>query len=157
LSAFLMLIFCSVQQGYSQSYTPCTTAVNLGNFGVDAELYANTDEENPIVANGDDWFFSSQFPGPNIGVIGLTAATAQPPLQISVSDFNNLLMSAGNSTGRNLTYEQRMSVPFLTPVNGYLMLDAVAARDNNSAAAAKDSSAFAATADKNADNPLTWV
>jgi glycyl-tRNA synthetase alpha chain len=65
------------------------------------------------------------------------------------------MVSAGaNSSARNLSYEQRMSVPFGTVSNGWIMLDAVGARDHNSAAAAKDSTCFTATKDKNGDNPF---
>src|SRR5437016_6314556 len=55
---FILLIALS-HQAFSQAATVCTTAVNVANFGVDGDLYANT----PASANGDDWFFSSQFPG----------------------------------------------------------------------------------------------
>ena len=152
---FLLLLAAltiPTQNTQGQSVTPCTTAVNLGNFGVDADLYANF----PAAIGGDDWFFSSSLPGTGIAVIGTTAATAKPPLMISAADFRTLIATAPNLAAKNRTYEQRMSVPFGTFVNGQAMIDALAARDHFSTSGLNDSTMFSGTGDKNGANPLTW-
>jgi len=148
----IALLFLLSRQGFSQSATVCTTAVNYSNFGVDGDLYANT----PVSANGDDWFLSSQFSGSNIGVIGTTIATAQPPLLLSATDFRDLIKNATSVAGRNRTYMQRMSVPTGSVVNGQLLFDAVAYRDNIATAGTLDSTMFRGYGNKNGYNPTLW-
>src|SRR4051812_7555769 len=70
LIAILFLLAGWNNVAKAQSVTPCTTAVSVANFEVDGDFYANT------IATGDDWFFSNRYPGPGVGVIGTTAATA---------------------------------------------------------------------------------
>src|SRR5437016_5529985 len=113
-SAFMFTLFCCclAQQAFAQSITPCSTAVKIGNFGVDGDFYANTPAS--IGSNDDDWFNSTLYPGPGFGVIGVTAATANPP--ISAAAFRSIIQSGSGPVGRNYTYVQRMSVPFGTVV-----------------------------------------
>ncbi len=139
---FLMLV--AVNQVKAQA--TCGTPANIANFGLDGDVHANT----PVSIMGDSWFYSNVFPGSGIGVIGTTAATAIPA--ISASAFNSIIQGASNSQGRNRTYSQRMSVPYLTQVNGMTLIDAFAARDNIS----PDSTAFTAS-NKNGDNPTIWT
>lgn len=129
----------------------CNTATNIANLGIDAEVDAN----NPF-SNSDDWFLSGSFSGTGIGIIGTTAATAQPPLKISASAYSSMLQSSGTVAGRNITYVQRMSVPYLTVQNNMLLLDAFAARDNVSSGGA-DTTVFAGASAKNEDNPTAWT
>ncbi|MFN5223826.1 MAG: HYR domain-containing protein, partial [Bacteroidota bacterium] len=112
-----------------------------------------------LVGTNDDWFQNSAFPGAGQGIIGTSAATS--PNGISAADFKALIQGA-SLIGRNRTYVQRMAVPnltprFITPTTGYILLDAVAARDNHTAGGAVDSSAFAGGPDKNGANPQTWT
>src|SRR4051812_47463925 len=107
LSSLLLILFNL--NSFSQSLTPCTTAVSLSHFGVEADLYANY----PAALAVDDWFLGANS-GTGIGVIGQTAATAKPPYAISAADFRTLIQSAATLAGRNKKYEQRMAVPFGT-------------------------------------------
>jgi len=119
------------------SIATCQQPVTVGGFNVGAQVLAT--------ANYNDWFKS----GNTQGVIAFNANTQA---------FINALNSSGHY---NLTYEQRMSVPFATPVvvggQPVLMLDAVAARDNHCAGGQLDSTIFGSGADKNAANPGTWT
>src|SRR5436190_14193591 len=79
----LFISSCAVYTVHAQ-ITPCVNDTNVGNFGLDGGFYANT----PISADGDDWFDSlAIYPGPNRGVIGRTAATAEGYLIISADSF----------------------------------------------------------------------
>jgi len=134
----------------------CSTATNIGNFGIDGDLYPNTNPGTLFPDLSDDWFSDAAYPGPGIGIIGLTAATS--PNGISAMAFKSLIQSGPTI---NRTYVQRMAVPPLTPLivdpvtnGGYLLLDAVAGRDYTSADGA-DTTSFT-TAAKNWDNPTTW-
>jgi gliding motility-associated-like protein len=124
----------------------CSTPTNISGFGVDGDVRANS----PAAILGDSWFYSSSNPGSGIGVIGTSAATATPP--ISSSQFGSIIQSAGTGPGRNRTYQQRMSVPALSVINGNTLIDAFAARDNIS----PDSTAFLSS-NKNGDNPTLWT
>jgi len=119
------------------SIATCQQPVTVGGFNVGAQVLAT--------ANYNDWFIN----GSNQGVIANDANTQQ---------FITDLMNSGHY---NLTYEQRMSVPFATVVTiagqPVLMLDAVAARDNHCAGGQVDSTIFGSGADKNAANPATWT
>lgn len=123
----------------------CSTPSLISGFGVDGDVHANT----PVLIGGDSWFYNNVYPGTGIGVIGLTAATAQPAL--TAAQFNSLIQSASTSQGRNRTYVQRMGYPSLTVVNTFKLIDAFAARDNIS----PDTTAFTGS-NKNGDNPSIW-
>jgi len=154
----LAMMLGSFLRSDAQSITPCTLDTNVANFGVDGDLYANYNNF-PLSGIQDDWWKNDTLPGyagPGIGVINTTAIPAQGI--ISALDFRALLLA---SSHRNYTYVQRMAVPKFTPrftsaTGGWLLLDAVAARDNNAAGGNKDSSAFTSGADKNGANPHTW-
>jgi hypothetical protein len=105
LTVVLFLVLVSTQKVDAQA--TCSTPTNIANFGVDADLKANT----PAPILGDSWFYSNIYPGPGIGVIGTTAATAMPA--ISSAAFNTIVQT-GSTSGRNRTYMQRMSVPPLS-------------------------------------------
>src|SRR5689334_8706237 len=92
-TCFLLMIGI---QKITDALTPvvCTTPIVLANFGVDRDHYATT----PI-ANSDDLFYSSAYPGAGIGVIGITAATATPP--ISAADFRTIVSTAATAVDRN--------------------------------------------------------
>ncbi|MFM9008075.1 MAG: hypothetical protein ACKORE_05785, partial [Bacteroidota bacterium] len=119
------------------SIATCQQPVTVGAFNVGAQVLAT--------ANYNDWFRN----GNDSGVVAFNDATL---------DFIDDLANSGHY---NLTFEQRMSVPFATnvTVNGQnvLMLDAVAARDNHCAGSQLDSTIFGSGADKNAANPGTWT
>ncbi|MFN9596118.1 MAG: HYR domain-containing protein, partial [Bacteroidota bacterium] len=143
-------------QANAQSITPCSADTNVANFGLDGDMTANT--PGSLGGTNDDWFQNSAFPGLGIGIIGTSAATS--PNGISAADFKALIQNA-SLIGRNRTYVQRMSVSNITPwppsAPTYLLLDAVAARDNHTAGGAVDSTAFAGGPDKNGANPQTWT
>lgn len=133
---------------HAQQYA-CIDTVLVAGFGLDGELYSND-----TVVGGDDWFADSATAG-NLGVIGITAATAMPPLQISANDFRNLMVNAVTYADRNLTYGQRMAVPAGTvrplPNGGTaVLLDAFWKRDNLQT----DSTFFAGTC-RVTSNPLS--
>ena len=149
-SVIVVLLICGINNVNGQIAT-CNTATTISNIGIDSDVNANT-----AFPNTDDWFLNSLYPGTGIGIIGTSAATAQPPLQISAADFATMLQSASGSVGRNRTYVQRMSVPYLTIHNNMLLLDAFSARDNITSGSAADSTVFSSGGDKNGDNPSTW-
>jgi gliding motility-associated-like protein len=142
----IILMVCAIGyiNVYGQSAT-CSSPTNVAGFGVDGDVKANT----PVGILGDSWFYSNIYPGSGIGVLGTTAATATPAL--SSAQFRTIVQT-GNSTQRNRTYVQRMSVPNLSVVNGNVMIDAFSARDNFS----PDSTAFLSS-NKNGDNPSLWT
>ena len=142
---FLLVCHAIFFDGSVSGQTTCSSPTLVSGFGVDADVHANT----PVGVGGDSWFYSNVFPGPGIGVIGTTAATATPA--ISAAQFGSMIQSAATSQGRNRTYVQRMSYPALTVVNGFSLIDAFAARDNIS----PDTTAFAGS-NKNGDNPANW-
>ena len=139
---FLSFIF---MQSYAQSL--CTTNSNLTNFGVDGDFYSNT-----TFSNSDDWFSATG--GTGVGVIGTTAATNSR--NVSAATFKAVLQAAGSVTGRNITYEQRMAYPTFTQLNGQLLLDALAARDNFATQGALDSTMISNTVSLGS-NPTTWT
>ncbi len=143
----MLLLICHALlfDGYVSGQATCSSPTLVSGFGVDGDVHANT----PLGVGGDSWFYSNVFPGPGIGVIGTTAATATPA--ISASQFRTLVQTASTSQGRNRTYLQRMNYSALSVVNGYSLIDAFAARDNIS----PDTTAFAGS-NKNGDNPSLW-
>ncbi len=144
LSMAVMFLMLGVTVKVNAQAT-CSTPTNIANFGIDGDVHANT----PAAIMGDSWFYSNVYPGTGIGVIGTTAASATPAM--SSAAFKSYLQTAGTSA-RNRTYVQRMSVPYLTQVNGMTLIDAFAARDNFS----PDSTAFTGS-NKNGDNPSIWT
>ena len=146
-AATMLLLICHALlfDGYVSGQATCSTPTLVSGFGVDGDVHANT----PSGVGGDSWFYSNVFPGPGIGVIGTTAATATPA--ISASQFRTLVQTASTSQGRNRTYLQRMNYSALSVVNGFSLIDAFAARDNIS----PDTTAFAGS-NKNGDNPSLW-
>ncbi|UQD56370.1 hypothetical protein [Flavobacterium sp. K5-23] len=153
-----------------------SSAVKAG-FGVDGDAYANLvqfgnlDPPPPIphpltpLTGTDDWFKivvptppPSPFNGSGLGVIeqSLTGVVGNPTFDIV----------AAINANSNTSFVKRQSFPPLSFVPGldkdnnivdYLWIDAVYGRDGNSAQGNKDSSIFTSTADKNSDNPNTWV
>ncbi|MFN5355782.1 MAG: hypothetical protein ACK5CT_04135, partial [Bacteroidota bacterium] len=134
----------------------CSTATNIGNFGIDGDLFPNTNPGTIFPDVSDDWFANPAFPGFGSGIIGTSAATSVPA-GTSAAAFNSLIQ---NGPTLNRTYVQRMAFPPLFPVvnpttlSGYILLDAVAGRDYTSADGA-DTTSFTISA-KNWDNPSTW-
>ena len=180
--AVVVTLLLSVLTGniaHAQLVVQCSTSVNVANFGVEGDLFANTPGSftsgyvgvaNPAIH--DDWFKdNASYPGFGMGIINTSIDAAGTGLatQLSAADFKSLVSNqALGPVQRNLTYVQRMSVPKISPrfvsfdasgnpTNGYLLLDAVAARDNHTAGGAVDSSAFAGGPDKNGANPQTWT
>lgn len=139
LVACTFFFLLSASKSFGQA--TCSDTVNVGGFELEGNLYSNT----LISAQGDDWFLGAG--GTHIGVIGTTAATS--PRGISADDFKLIVSNAATN---NQTYLQNMSVPSGTIVNGWEMLDAVAARDNHS----PDSSIFTTGATKNGLDPTAW-
>jgi hypothetical protein len=82
---------------------------------------------------------------------------------IDQSNAAGLITLIQGTDKNNYAFERRQSVttptlPFPFPVvDGYLWLDSVYGRDNNSAQGTSDLSIFAGSADKNSDNPNTWA
>ena len=128
-------------------------AVVKANFGVEADAYANVLEFGGLTgaAGTDDWFVNSTaFPilVPGKGVVDQSNAAAY---KAQVLGDNNASFEV-----RQANYP--ITFPFPYPiVDGNLWLDTVYGRDNNSAQGNSDNSIFASTADKNSDNPSTWV
>ncbi|WKL43289.1 T9SS type A sorting domain-containing protein [Flavobacterium sp. ZE23DGlu08] len=118
------------------------------NFGIEADAYANLLQFGslPNQAGTDDWF-NTTYPGSGKGVIDVTGAAA---LKTSILANNNYSFTKGQSV---TTPAPGFPYPI---VDGFLWIDSVYGRDTNSAQGNSDSSIFAGTADKNADNPITW-
>ena len=141
LAAFFTLALTSTAFGQLSSGVPA-------NFGVEADLYADTIEYDFDVLGGghgtDDWFDIREGAGfEGIGVIDTSGWAA----------FRALILPGGAAANR--TFVRRMAYPYASVVNGYLLLDAVYARDNHSRSSNLDSTMFRER-DKNIDNPLTW-
>src|SRR2546423_12029787 len=66
-ATLIILLMGWSYQSQAQSFTPCSTAVKIGNFGVDGDFYANTPAS--LGNNDDDWFNSTLYPGAGFGVI----------------------------------------------------------------------------------------
>ncbi|NIM98032.1 MAG: hypothetical protein GTO24_08135, partial [candidate division Zixibacteria bacterium] len=111
------------------------------NFGVEGDLQADTLQFGGLgVGTGtDDWF--DYKPGSGIGVIDTSGGGAY-----------RALIQAGGAAA-NITFVRRMAFDQNTHPFGYLLLDAVYARDNHSTQGNRDSSVFTATQEKNIDNP----
>ncbi|MDI6031695.1 T9SS type A sorting domain-containing protein [Flavobacterium sp. LB2P84] len=118
------------------------------NFGIEADAYANLLQFGNLAGpdNTDDWF-NSTYTGTGKGVIDITGAAA---LRTSILANNNYSFTKGQSV---TTPAPGFPYPI---VDGFLWIDSVYGRDTNSAQGNSDSSIFAGTADKNADNPITW-
>ncbi|SHJ22138.1 hypothetical protein, partial [Flavobacterium terrae] len=153
----LILFFSFFQESlYAQLVGGSTVKAN---FGVEADVYANRLQfpnlDNPVIplptASGtDDWFVNQNlFSGSGKGVIDQSGA-------------NTLINQIQATNKNNFSFERRQSVttptfPFPYPiVDGYLWIDSVYGRDNNSAQGTSDLSIFGGGADKNSDNPNTW-
>ncbi|MCE2846925.1 MAG: gliding motility-associated C-terminal domain-containing protein [Sphingobacteriales bacterium] len=150
LGLLALMAFMALPGAIQAQVSTCTSNSSIANFGINRTIYANSP------AGVDDWFFSAGSPGSGIGIIGTSAATARPPLQISAADFSTLLQSATSVNGRNISYSQGMAVSSLTVQSNMLLLDAVAARDNIASGSAVDSTVFTGGGDKNGDSPSTW-
>ncbi|MGI8892982.1 MAG: hypothetical protein ACR2GN_05930, partial [Bacteroidia bacterium] len=165
-ATMLSMLFLLTSIGASAQVPLINGAAVKANFGVDADVYANVLQFGPFVWNTpnpppavgtDDWFVNqSLWPGSGIGVIGTTAATAKPPLQISAADYKANYCQSSSLAMRNHRYIQGMAYPFGTVINGQLLIDAVGARDNISTGNQQDSSVFTSGSNKNGDNPNTW-
>ena len=109
------------------------------NFGVDADTRANWVKYGPTTGTilSDDWWAPLGF-GNN--VIDTTGA----------SGFLALLQS-----GKNISFNRRMSALLYAKIGGRLWLDAAYGRDYIAASAAKDSTTFT-IASKNGDDPSNW-
>lgn len=126
------------------SLSPLTSFSQLNNgglyanFGVDADTHNNYMKYGLVTGTvaSDDWF--SPFSGSS--VIDTTNAAY----------FLSLLQA-----GSNISFNQRMSVPLYTKLNGKLWLDAAYGRDYVAAASLKDSTTFT-SANKNGDDPNNW-
>lgn len=106
-------------------------------FGVDGDTRNGYVKYGPSTGNiaSDDWFGSN---GTNV----IDTANA--------STYLSLLQG-----GANTSFNQRMSVPLYSRINGKLWLDAVYGRDYIATSPLFDSTAFASSA-KNGDNPGNW-
>jgi len=139
----------------------------MANFGVDADLYANTPTTFPGVLptgfvcafGSDDWFDSlSVFPGTGTGIIslGLTRASSISGLaytQRTVAGWHTYFAGA-SGTGLKAPFEAGPNFnPFDPGHCGVINLDAVAARDDISG---NDKTSFTGGVSKNGSSPLLW-
>ena len=118
------------------------------NFGVEGDLYANTNQINGgnDYLNTDDWFFDAQWLGDGEGVIDVMSAQAQALISQLELDEN-----------ANISGELGQSKPIYTfDEFGYLWIDAVYGRDQRTNGNLSDQTFFTSTADKNFDDPETW-
>ncbi|MFM1744122.1 MAG: hypothetical protein RLZZ630_59, partial [Bacteroidota bacterium] len=138
LALALLIGIRSESQAQSCPISTCTIPGTFGGFKVDATVRATADF--------NDWFVAdTSNPSVNKGVIAFDAST-------------QAFISALNASGHNnLSFVQRMSVPFGFPASATVqLLDAVAGRDNHCAGGQLDSSMFTSGSDKNAANTKTW-
>jgi hypothetical protein len=124
-------------------FTAAQSQINTGglhaNFGVDADTKASFKNYGPAVsfANSDDWF-------------ALTGAFGQGVIDTTNASYYKSLLQ----NNKNISFNQGMSKPEYSNVNGRLWLDAVYARDY-AKYGGKDSTCF--TSGKNGDNPASWT
>ncbi|MDP4251652.1 MAG: hypothetical protein Q8918_16235 [Bacteroidota bacterium] len=126
-------------------FSPLFSFAQLTNGGINAYFGVDGDTRNNYVKYGpatgsiasDDWFSPSPS-GKN--VIDTSGAAG----------YLTLLQS-----GNNLNFNQRMSVPLYSKINGKLWLDAVYGRDYIATSPLFDSTIFTSAA-KNGDNPVNW-
>lgn len=130
---FLFLFFSIAAQAQ------ITSPVARANFGVDAELRANT--LDGFSQYNDDWF-NNGVTGTGQMVIDTNGAAAM---------YSRYLIDPAY---RKLPFYRTMRVPQFTVVNNRLWIDAVYIRDYNGQAGG-DSTAFV-TSNKNGDNPAVW-
>jgi len=142
----LLLILFSILTPFAAKSQLVGGAVVKANVGVDADVYANRLQFGPAgttAAGTDDWFKNAlRWPGAGLNIINMDDSAA-----------NKAAILANN----NHSFEERMSVPFNTIVNGRVWLDAVYGRDNNATGNNIDASTFAGQSNKNGDNPTTWA
>ncbi len=114
------------------------------NFGVDADIYANTSHFGNSASNAnqtDDWFQNStSFSGNGLGVIDTTGAG---------------YLKQQYQAGVNLPYVTNMSLPPNTITNGIRWQDATYARDYFGGSGAIDKTSFT-SASKNGESPAVW-
>ncbi len=141
-SIFMVVIFLTFQETKAQIVSG---AALKANFGIDADLYANRLQFGGLAGpvGTDDWFANpSLWPGSGLGVIDVTNAAG---------------IKASILANNNFSFEKRMSVPYNTILGTNIWIDAVYARDNNSAQSNNDASVFSGNSNKNGDNPTTWT
>ena len=139
---FIGVIFLSFQESKAQIVAG---AALKANFGIDADVYANRLQFGNLAGpiGTDDWFANpSLWPGSGLGVIDVTNAAG---------------IKASILANNNFSFEKRMSVPYNTILGTNIWIDAVYARDNNSAQSNNDTSVFSGNSNKNGDNPTTWT
>jgi hypothetical protein len=111
----------------------------FANFGVDADTRTNWVKYGPVTGaiSSDDWWAPS---GTGNNVIDTSNAAT----------YLGLLQ-----TGKNISFNKRMSALLYAKLGGTLWLDAAYGRDFQAASALKDSTTFT-IASKNGDNPANW-
>jgi len=138
-----LLVFGLTPETFGQVVTQ--GAAVKANFGIDADVYANRLQYGGLPgpeAGTDDWFENQTlWPGLGMGVIDQTDAAAH---------------KTAAQADKNYSFEERMSVPRNTVINGITWIDAVYFRDNNATQDRTDATVFTSTEDKNGDNPATW-
>ncbi|QIA08195.1 T9SS type A sorting domain-containing protein [Draconibacterium halophilum] len=143
-STIMVMLFAIITPFGSYGQIVTQDEAVKANFGVDADVYANqlrvnTNGDTP--EGTDDWFYSSDFLGPGLGIIDQSDAAT---LETLIKNDNNY------------SFERRMSKARNTTWNGNRWIDAVYFRDNNSQQNNTDASVFYTGSNKNADNPSTW-
>jgi len=115
------------------------------NFGIEAGVHADTFEYELSDGIGtDDWFDRKSNGFSGIGVIDTTGGGA----------FRTLILPGGAAANR--TFVRRMAFPQNSAPNGYLLLDAVYARDNHAAGGSNDSSIFGPGTANNTNPQNHW-
>ncbi|NNE28495.1 MAG: gliding motility-associated C-terminal domain-containing protein [Saprospiraceae bacterium] len=136
----MMIVICP-QDSVGQNIND---GCNEGNFGIDADLYANSNSfgvEATSTNNSDDWFFNPSISnGLGIGVIDVEETDS---IQASLQAGNNLALILG------------MSRPFNTIHQGKRLLDAIYGRDFFGGSQSTDFTAFT-QASKNGEDPAIW-
>ena len=94
LKLLIASILMITSSGFAQVAT-CNQSSIISNFGIDANVNANTSS-----INIDDWFQNNSFPGNGIGVIGAGASTATPSM--SASTFGSLIQGAANGKSHQI-------------------------------------------------------
>ncbi len=116
-----------------------TTPIIVANFGIDADLSANS-FNSAISPGSDDWFNQNPLYTTGVGVIDTTGAATITANYVS------------DPSSRNLSFTRSMAYPPYSVVNSKTLIDAVFIRDYHG----NDSTVSNTGASKNGQSPQVW-
>ncbi|MUP43937.1 hypothetical protein FLP08_15255, partial [Gramella aestuarii] len=148
----ILLFFLLLGSTVSAQVQIPLTDVNEANFGVEASLYANDNQntpniQDPLFIDSDDWFANLDlWPGDGTGVINVNEGDAISKINAWLADVN-----------ANISDTLRQSVPIYTEIEGRTWIDALYARDQRTNGKLTDASFYTSGDDKNFHDPETWT